>query len=226
MSTSRTRTRAIALAATAGLAAAALAGCGSSSDPASTASTAAGDSTTPTITVKRDAAITYDLPLVIKNNLPVDIRVAQQNASGPWNARPTGQWSTIADGEQATAGLRPVVYWNRDDDSWSTLTPGPAFTLALQQRGTDQVTGLSMRLKYRQQTIVVIDYGPSTAAWGESWAFGTASGKACGPASPDGPAFSYTDPATGTAATATITVDCPTRPLDGNPPTTLTVAPQ
>ena len=52
MSTSRTR--AIALAATAGIAAAALAGCGSSSDPASTA---AGDSTTPTITVKRDAAL-------------------------------------------------------------------------------------------------------------------------------------------------------------------------
>jgi hypothetical protein len=223
LSTSRTRTRAIALAATAGLAAAALAGCGSSSDPASTA---AGDSTTPTITVKREAAITYDLPLVIKNNLPVDIRVAQQNASGPWNARPDGQWSTIADGESGTARLRPVVYWNRDDDSWSTLTPGPAFTLALQQRGTSQVTGLSMRLKYRQQTIVIIDDGPSTAAWGESWAFGTASGRACGPASPDGPAFSYTDPTTGTAATATITVDCPTRPLDGNPPTTLTVAPQ
>ncbi len=226
MSTSRTRTRAIALAATAGLAAAALAGCGSSSDPASTASTAAGDSTTPTITVKRDAAITYDLPLVIKNNLPLYIRVAQHNASGPLNARPDGQWSTIADGESGTARLRPVVYWNRDDDSWSTLTPGPAFTLALQQRGTSQVTGLSMRLKYRQQTIVIIDDGPSTAAWGESWAFGTASGRACGPASPDGPAFSYTDPTTGTAATATITVDCPTRPLDGNPPTTLTVAPQ
>ncbi|MBU6364238.1 MAG: hypothetical protein KGQ95_08485, partial [Acidobacteria bacterium] len=82
-----------------------LAGCGSSSDSAATTATSA---TTPTATTAttgtatapiRKADLTYVLPLVVRNTLPVDIQVTPQDPRGPWEAKPDAQRTTIADGE-------------------------------------------------------------------------------------------------------------------------------
>ena len=73
---------------------------------------------------------------------------------------------------------------------------------------------------------ILIDEWASTFAVARSWVFGTQSSTACGPATPGGGvALTYANPSTGEASTATISIDCPSNPKDGDPPTVLTIAP-
>lgn len=206
-----------------------LAGCGSSSDSAATTATSA---TTPTATTAttgtapiRKADLTYALPLVVRNTLPVDVQVTPQDPRGPWEVKPDAQRTTIADGESTTLRLRPRTYWSQDDSDWGTLTPGPLLTLAVNQRGQQETASLPLAERYVKRTIL-IDEWASTFAVARSWVFGTQSATACGPATPGGGvALTYANPSTGEASTATISIDCPSNPKDGDPPTVLTIAP-
>ena len=203
-----------------------LAGCGSSDGATSAATTA----TTPTATSAttapiRKADLTYALPLVVRNTLPVDVEVTPQDPRGPWEVKPDAQRTTIADGESTTLRLRPRTYWSQDDSDWGTLTPGPLLTLAVNQRGQQETASLSLAERYVKRTILVDEWA-STFAVARSWVFGTQSSTACGPATPGGGvALTYANPSTGEASTATISIDCPANPRDGDPPTVLTLAP-
>ena len=223
--------RPLTLIAAAVVAAAALAvgGCGSSSEPAAStaASTTASASTATTSTAPiRKADLTCELPLVVKNSLPVDVQVTPQDPRGPWEAKPAAQVTTVADGESTTLRLRPRTYWSQVDSDWNTLTPGPLLALSVTQRGKQEPAALPLAQRYVKRTIFIIDYGRSTSAVANSWVFGTESVTACGPAAPPGGvALTYVNPSTGEASTATISIDCPSNPKDGNPPTVLTLAP-
>lgn len=205
-----------------------LSGCGSSSESATTATTA----TTPTASTAgtatapiRKADLTYALPLVVRNTLPVDVQVTPQDPRGPWEVKPDAQRTTIADGESTTLRLRPRTYWSQDDSDWGTLTPGPLLTLAINQRGQQDTASLPLAERYVKRTILVDEWA-STFAVARSWVFGTQSAAACGPATPGGGvALTYANPSTGEASTATISIDCPANPRDGDPPTVLTLAP-
>lgn len=209
-----------------------LAGCGSSSDSAATTATSA---TTPTATTAttgtatapiRKADLTYVLPLVVRNTLPVDIQVTPQDPRGPWESKPDAQRTTVADGESTTLRLRPRTYWSEDDSDWGTLTPGPLLTLAVNQRGQQEAASMPLAERYVKRTINIVDWGTSTFAIARSWVFGTQSSTACGPATPGGGvALTYANPSTGEASTATISIDCPSNAKDGDPPTVLTIAP-
>jgi hypothetical protein len=203
-----------------------LAGCGSSSEPTATAATTAtaGGATTGTAPIRK-ADLTYALPLVVRNTLPVDVQVTPQDPRGPWEVKPDAQRTTIADGESTTLRLRPRTYWSQDDSDWGTLTPGPLLTLAVNQRGQQETASLSLAERYVKRTIL-IDEWASTFAVARSWVFGMQSATACGPATPGGGvALTYANPSTGEASTATISIDCPANPRDGDPPTVLTLAP-
>ena len=206
-----------------------LAGCGSSSDSAATTATTptATSATTGTATAPiRKADLTYELPLVVRNNLPVDVQVTPQDPRGPWEAKPAEQRTTVADGESTTLRLRPRTYWDRDDSDWGTLTPGPLLTLVVNQRGQQETASLPLAERYVKRTYNVVDWGPRTFALALNWVFGTESVTACGPATPaGGVALTYANPSTGEASTATISIDCPSSTREGNPPTVLTLAP-